>query len=238
MAYKNKFNLNYWLRKFYTSRFFQLLPINKSRLKKRVFTSIYKSNHWVQDDDILPKENISISGHGSNTNTEQFYNLEKNLNDVIENYNIKSILDMPCGDFLWMKEILKNKKINYLGIDIVEELIKKNNIKFKTKNIEFENHDIVNFFSERSFDLIIIRDLFIHIDNSDILRILNNIKDLDFKYIALNSYENEINENVIIGKHRKINLLAHPFNLKKPFYFFKDFEKDKNIFLYKKSDLI
>jgi len=238
MTYKNKFDLHYWLRKIYTSRLFQLLPINKSILKKKIFTSIYKSNHWVQDDDILPIENISVSGHGSNINTEQFYNLEKNLNKLIESYNIESILDMPCGDFLWMKEILKNKKINYLGIDIVEELIRKNKSKFKNNNIEFETHDIVTFSSKRSFDLIIVRDLFIHIDNSDILKILDNIKHLDFKYIALNSYENQINQNVTIGKHRKINLLAHPFNLKKPFYSFKDFEKDKHIFVYKKFDLL
>ena len=238
MTYKNKFNVNYWLRKIYTSKVFQLLPIDRSLLKKKIFTSIYKSNHWVQDDDILPTENISVSGHGSNTNTEQFYNLEENLNKVIEIYNIKSILDVPCGDFLWMNEILKNKKINYLGVDIVDELIKNNKRKFKNNSIDFEVNDIANFSSKKSFDLIIIRDLFIHIDNSDILKILDSIKLLDFKYIALNSYENDINENVTIGKHRKVNLLANPFNLKKPFYSFRDFEKDKYIFLYNKFDLM
>ena len=236
MAYKSKFNFNYWLRKIYTSRFFQLLPIDKTNLKKKVFTSIYKSHHWVQDEDILPSENISVSGHGSNINTEQFINLKKNFNDFIHDYKIESILDMPCGDFLWMKEILKDKKINYLGIDIVRELIEKNNKKFQNNDINFENHDIVKYSPRKSFDLIIIRDLFIHIDNSDILEILNKIKNIDFKFIALNSYDNKINTNVIIGKHRKINLLNHPFNLKKPFYLFKDYENDKYIFFYKKND--
>ena len=236
MAYKSKFNFNYWLRKIYTSRFFQLLPIDKTNLKKKVFTSIYKSNHWVQDEDILPSENISVSGHGSNINTEQFFNLKKNFNDFIHNYKIESILDMPCGDFLWMKEIIKDKKINYLGVDIVRELIEKNNNKFQNNDINFENHDILKYSPSKSFDLIIIRDLFIHIDNSDILEILNKIKNIDFKFIALNSYDNKINTNVIIGKHRKINLLNHPFNLKKPFYSFKDYENDKYIFFYKKND--
>ncbi len=36
---------------------------------------------------------------------------------------INSVLDMPCGDFLWFHEIIKYKNIRYVGIDIVDELI-------------------------------------------------------------------------------------------------------------------
>ena len=32
---KNKFNISYWMRKIYTSKFFQLLPLNKTKLKKK-----------------------------------------------------------------------------------------------------------------------------------------------------------------------------------------------------------
>ena len=36
------------------------------------------------------------------------------------------------------------------------------------KNFSFINDDIVNFNTNKKFDLILIRDLFIHIQNSDI----------------------------------------------------------------------
>ena len=75
MISKNKFGSDYWLRKIYTSKFFQFLTTNNSKLKKKVFTSIYKSNHWVQDEDILSNDCLSVSGHGSNLNTNQFNNL-------------------------------------------------------------------------------------------------------------------------------------------------------------------
>ena len=237
MSFKNKLSYNYWLRKFYTTRFFQLMPFSKSLIKKLVFNSIYKSNHWVQVDDTLPKQNISVSGHGSNTGTEQFKNLEKNFNNFFKEYKIKSILDMPCGDFLWINEIIKNKDIEYLGIDIVNDLIEKNKIKYLNNKINFETHDIVNFKTSKLFDLIIIRDLFIHLDLDDIKKILKNLSEINFKYIALNSYENIINEDVLIGKHRKINLLEKPFSLKKPFFSFKDYEVDKHIFFYKKENM-
>jgi 2-polyprenyl-3-methyl-5-hydroxy-6-metoxy-1,4-benzoquinol methylase len=238
MAYKNKFNLNYWLRKFYTSAIYQKLNPNNNRIKKQVFTSIYKSNHWVQDEDILSKDSISVSGHGSNINTNQFFNLKKIFTKIIDYKHINSILDMPCGDFLWLYEIIRQKNIDYIGVDIVEELIEANKLKYQDKNFSFINDDITNFNTDKKFDLIIIRDLFIHIPNSDIKKILQNIKKMNFNYIALNSYKNKFNDDVIIGKHRKINLLIEPFNLIKPLEYFNDYEDDKFIFLYKKENFI
>tara|TARA_Y100000389_G_scaffold200737_1_gene241822 strand:- start:45 stop:761 length:717 start_codon:yes stop_codon:yes gene_type:complete len=238
MNLKKRLNINYWLRKIYTSSLYQKLPIKKNKLKKLVFTSIYKSNHWVQKDDNLTKESLSISGHGSNLNTKQYFNLEKNFTKLIDDYKIESILDMPCGDFLWLHEIIKEKNIDYLGIDIVEDLIDSNKTRYKKKNFNFISSDILNFETDKKFDLIVIRDLFIHIKNSDISRIIQNIKKMNFNFIALNSYTNEKNKDVITGQHRKVNLLIEPFNLKKPNYHFKDYENDKYFFMYEKKDFI
>ena len=38
---------------------------------------------------------------------------------------------MACGDFLWMNKIIEQTNIDYLGIDIVEELISENKNKYK-----------------------------------------------------------------------------------------------------------
>ena len=238
MKLKNRFNKHYWLRKIYTSKFFQLLPIKNSELKKKVFTSIYKSNHWVQNGKLLPQEFVSVSGHGSNVGTNQYAQLVKNFKKIIKNYEINSILDMPCGDFLWIKEIIEKKNIDYLGIDIVEELIKNNNLRYKNEKINFQTYDIVNFETNKKFDLVLIRDLFLHIKNNDIIKILNNLKLMNIRYVAINSYNNEENDEVVIGQHRKVNLLIKPFNLKKPIHSFKDYEDDKFCFLYDLKGLI
>ena len=238
MNFKNKFNRYYWLRKIYTSKLFQLLQIKNPELKKKIFTSIYKSNHWVQNGSSLPKEFVSVSGHGSNIGTNQHRQLVDNFTYIIEKYEINSILDMPCGDFLWIKEIVKNKDIKYLGIDIVEELIKDNNLKFKNEKNNFQSFDIINFNTNEKFDLVLIRDLFLHIKNSDIIKIIDNLKSMNVKYVALNSYNNDKNIDVTIGQHRKVNLLIEPFNLKKPIYSFKDYENDKFFYIYDLETLI
>ena len=232
MSYKNKFDINYWLRKIYTTKIFQLLPISNTLIKKKIFTTIYKSKHWVQNSSLLPKEFISASGHGSNINTKQHNELTFNFLELIKNYKINSILDMPCGDFLWIKNIIQNNKVDYLGVDIVDELIDNNKKLYQNENINFEISDIVDFKTSKKFDLVLIRDLFIHIKNIDITKILYNLKLMNIKYVALNSYMNEKNIDVIIGQHRKINLLIEPFNLKEPIYKFRDYEDDKFFYLY------
>ena len=236
--YKNRLSIYYWLRKFYVSKIFQILPIKRSFLRKIVFTSIFESNHWVQDGDILPKEHVSVSGPGSNISTKQSNNLISSLLIFLEKYQINSLLDMPCGDFLWMRELLKKRgQIKYLGIDIVDEIIKKNKNKYENDKIKFYSFDIINFYTKDKFDLVFMRDFFIHMNNSDIMKILSNLKKMNIEYFAFENFNINKNKDVNIGKHRKVNLMLEPFNLEKPFYSFKDHEEDKFIYFYKKSAL-
>ena len=60
---------------------------------------------------------------------------------------------------------------------------------------------------------------------------------MNIKYFASENYEIKKIFNTETGKHRKINLQIEPFNLEQPIYSFKDYEKDKYIFFYKKKSL-
>ena len=233
---KNRLNINYWLRKIFVTRIFQKLIKDKSSLRKTVFTSIFKSKHWAHGD--MPDEYISVSGHGSNINSEQSNNLIYSLVEFIKKNNINSILDMPCGDFLWMNKLLKQIEIrNYLGLDIVEEIIDQNIKLYENEHIKFKSCDIVDFETSEDFDLVLMRDFFIHTNNEDIKRILMNIKKMNIKYFAFENYSVSKNVDVVPGKHRKINLKLDPFNLMEPFYSFKDYEIDKFIYFYEKRAL-
>jgi hypothetical protein len=80
-----------------------------------VFTDIYRNNHWGSSE--------SISGEGSMI--EQTQTLIIELGKLFKEKRFSSILDIPCGDFNWMKKVdLEN--IDYIGADIVEDLIEKN----------------------------------------------------------------------------------------------------------------
>ena len=78
--------------------------------------------------------------------------VRKTLNAVIEYVKTQlgkeriSILDMPCGDLVWMKHYLTNRTdVYYTGMDIVGSLIAHHSKMYSEEhqNWKFKNHDIV-----------------------------------------------------------------------------------------------
>ena len=218
---KKKTNISYWLRKLFVSSLIQkILP--RIIIRKLVFDTIYHSKHWVHHSKNLKKEHISISGPGSNLNKNGENTNTVMLKKIIKKYKIKSIIDVPCGDFIWMEKVMnKNKKLKYLGIDIVQNLIENNKKNYKNKNINFKSLDIFEIKSLKKFnyDLIICKDFFIHCCFEDIKNLISKIKNSKIKYLLCDNHTKlEKNTDIVIGKHREINLMKFPFNLKKPIF--------------------
>lgn len=172
---------------------------------EKKFNYIYKKNIWGSNE--------SISGPGSEIRNT--IAIRRQIPKILYKYKIKKILDLPCGDFHWFKEI--DLKINYLGADIVDSIINENNLKYSNDFISFKKLDITSDPINDKFDLILIRDLFIHFSNNDIFRSLNNIKESRSKYILTTNYNDpETNKNIVSGSFREINLMLEPFNFPPP----------------------
>ena len=105
-------NINYWLRKIYISKLFQKIILGEKKSRKLVFKAIFSTNHWNKYHKYNQDMN-SVSGPGSNPKTLQTIRLIENLSEFIEKNNIQSVVDAPCGDCAWIKEIFlkKNTKL-------------------------------------------------------------------------------------------------------------------------------
>jgi hypothetical protein len=219
------FNIYYWIRKILVSSLFSKF-FNQKLLNKLVFKAIYKSNHWNKSNKF--NNNQSFSGPGSIPNSFQTNNLIKNLKKFFEDNNIKNVLDAPCGDCAWIKNLF-DLNIKYTGIDIVEDLIRSNQVNFiSNSNIKFYCKDVSLIKNFNDYDFVLMRDFFIHLPISQIQNILFNLKNSNCKFFALNSYENNpINKEISTGKHRKINLLKEPFNMGAPFSKIQEFNNQK-----------
>lgn len=206
-------------------------------LKDR-FTYIYTSHYWPSKE--------SVSGPGSEI--ENTKNIRKELIKLIHKYNIKSFLDIPCGDFNWIKNII-NKNIQYTGGDIVKELINQNNKKFSQPNVQFIEIDIIKD-KLPSADILLCRDCLIHFSYENIKKFLNNFVNSEIDYILITSYESsknnsEKNYEINDGDFRPLFLMKHPFNLPAPLakIIDKDVEHDENsnlkcyLYLYSKNQL-
>jgi 2-polyprenyl-3-methyl-5-hydroxy-6-metoxy-1,4-benzoquinol methylase len=154
---------------------FTALAAEKSQME-RDFTRISQDNTWSSWPE-------TVSGEGSMIKYTN--NVREQLPKLFAAYNIKSVLDLPCGDFNWMKEI-DFDEMTYNGADIVRHIIKENQEKYATDNINFHHLDATTAIPEKH-DLIICRDLLIHLSNKNILKVLNNLKASGSKYFLIST---------------------------------------------------
>ena len=179
------------------------LIIEKATLKER-FNLIYKKNIWDSKE--------SISGPGS-----EIYYTERLRNwmiDVLPKYQIKRLTDAPCGDFNWMKLVVSEIEIEYYGFDIVNSLIKNNNALYRSDKIQF---GIANICEDKlpDCDLLMVRDCLFHLSYNDINKFLENIKNINYKYLLTTTHIVEkkfVNKDIKSADYRLIDLFKEPFN--------------------------
>lgn len=187
------------------------LKILFAKSPEKKFQIIFRNNYW--------NENETVSGEGSTMdNTENIRNV---MPKILIELNIKSILDVPCGDFKWMKLIVNNMEVKYTGGDIVQDLIDELNMKYSNSNISFIQKNIIEDNLEYH-DLLIVRDLLVHLPNSDIIKVINNYIDSKIPYLLISNYCNSdksINPDIHMGFFRNVSLQKEPFNIKEdPIY--------------------
>ncbi len=167
---------------------------------KEKFTEIYENNLWCSPE--------SVSGGGSEMQNTKV--IRKELPVLIQKFNIESILDIPCGDYNWIKNVdLGN--VSYIGADIVEPLVKRN--KELYNNIDFRLLDLTKDILPK-VDLIFVRDCLGHLSNDNVLLAIKNCKESGSKYLLATSFTKwDFNPDIEDGGWKCINLMISPFNL-------------------------
>lgn len=176
---------------------------------KDVFTKIKKENHWRDED--------SVSGTGSNMS--QTDTIRKVLPEILRKYNIGHMIDAPCGDFYWMKEIsseLEDILNKYEGYDIVEEIVNLNTSLYASEKLYFKVCDITSDLIPKA-DLIFTRDCLVHLSFKNIHNVIKNYKKAGIKYLLTTTFTNRTNNfDIENGEWRPLNLEKPPFNFPKP----------------------
>ena len=174
-----------------------------------IFSGIFRTNAWGDAE--------SKSGTGSNL--IQTATTRQEIPKLLKEYGIKTMLDIPCGDFYWMKEIkadLNDLLDSYTGGDIVPELIQRNQAEYGEAKINFHELDLTNSRLPK-VDLVFIRDCLVHLSYTDIYQVLRTIKSSGSKYLLTTHFTaDRINKDIKTGEWRPLNLLNKPFSLCRP----------------------
>ena len=176
-----------------------------------VFADIYKNHVWGDGTPGNPR-----SGSGSNPDVAKPY--VDFVSRAIQEFDISYVLDFGCGDWEMWRDY-KFENTNYTGIDVVEELIETNIIKYSNRNRSFHLSSLKASLS--NYELLLCKDVLQHLSNVDMDQLLLQLS--KFKYLIFQndkcSQEDQNNLECHTGGWRPINLKSTFFDDR-----FKDFE--------------
>lgn len=131
------------------------------------FRNIYSTKAWGDIGEPF------CSGSGSRGPVAELY-CEFVIKFIID-YQVKSVVDLGCGDFAVGRRIVEATGIEYTGIDVVPELIEHHKNTMQHQRVFFSCADITKD-PLPSADLCLIRQVFQHLSNDEIAKALTNIE--------------------------------------------------------------
>jgi SAM-dependent methyltransferase len=196
------------------------------RSNRRAFTTIYERNLWGAGE--------TVSGDGSTL--EFSASLREVLPRLFEELGAESLVDVGCGDFHWMKAVELNGT-RYIGVDVVEPLIKRNVQLYSSETHTFVIADVTKDRIPIA-DIAFCRHCLFHLSNRQVNRVIRNLKNTGSKYL-LATTSSLVTNNVDIwpGSFRPINLEIPPFNLPKPIRILDDPDRGSVLALWRFSDI-
>ena len=176
---------------------------------KDAFSRIYQNRLW----------NGRVSASGPGSDLEETAAIRAELPKIVEVFGVTSILDAPCGDFNWMKELTLPE---YIGIDIVPEIITENIRKYGPRFLMGD----LRVAPLPKVDLILCRDCLAHLTLEDGQKIIENFRKSGSKFLLATTYPRTwpnhntpfwtvdgLVHDLTPGDCREVNLEIAPFDL-------------------------
>lgn len=173
---------------------------------KTVFTEIHRRNIWGYQE--------SLSGAGSTLHYTQ--KLRTTLPQLIGELKVDSLLDLPCGDFNWMRQVDLTVS-RYIGGDIVSAVIADAQAKYGRPGREFQVMDLCNDPLPK-VDVLFCRHCLMHLSEEMIFLALSNILRSDIRYLLTTTFPRGNNRSIRTGYFFTINLCSEPYGLPPPIH--------------------
>ena len=213
-----------------------LVPDKCNSTSRGHFDKIYAQDLWgghlrsasdfYSDAAWPPNEirKVSASGKGSDLGINTQTSL-KIVKDAINRYNVKSMIDIPCGDANWIFDSLITDTLPlYLGLDVTSAVIQVNKERFahhKNKLFSFWDATTCSLPKFQNgtngeltpFDLVHVRDVIQHMRLEQGVSFFCNVFHSGARVLVATTYpDNTKNVQITEGSWYKNNLFLDPFN--------------------------
>lgn len=172
----------------------------------RRFEKIYELGVWIHG-----KDQDAASGLGSELEATE--GLRSSLPGLLRDLKIQTLVDVGCGDWTWMSQL--DLPCNYLGLDIVENVVERNRASYSKPGIDFRQLDAV---AEPIPDCnaVLCREVIFHLSFADGLSLIKNIKRHAEWLIITTDSTTWFNSDIPSGDFRMLNLQYRPFRFPRP----------------------
>lgn len=174
--------------------------------RQRIFQRAYRERSWGSDE----------SGSGLGSELAATTNIRPWLPHLFQEHGVRSVLDAPCGDWNWMRQV-ELAGIDYTGVDLVPEVIAANINAYTRPGVRFAIADLTRDRLPMT-DLILCRDCWIHLSFADIDLMLENFRRSGATWLLTTDAPDVTrNRNQITGlPWRPLNLRLPPFGFPEP----------------------
>ncbi|SRR6266567_3672564 len=171
------------------------------------FSAVYENRVWLNG-----RSTGSLSGFGSEL--ENTGAVRQHIAELLESLRTRSLLDIGCGDFMWMKEVVFPSR--YIGVDIVPSIIETNNSLYRSEQRSFHVLDAVHEPLLQA-DTVLCREVLFHLSFADIWQLVENVRRSGSSFlIATNDGDLKYNADILSGDFRILNLHKAPFFFPSP----------------------
>lgn len=172
---------------------------------ERVFSRFYRQNVWSNAE----------SRSGRCSTIAETNAVRQKLPALLARIGARTMLDAPCGDFNWMRHV-ELPLDQYIGADIVAEVIERNRMSFAAGNREFRVIDITRDPLPK-VDVILCRDCLIHLPFAAIHTAIANFKRSGSVYLlTTTNTTSTLNHDIVTGDCFLLNLEKPPFDFPPP----------------------
>ena len=189
--------------------------IGRTENNRDFFGRVFEKNAW---GGIFSRSGTGSEGQPAKQKVEV-------LTDLLNRYGIRTVLDIGCGDFYWMRELVDRVDC-YLGLDIVPRLVENNRARYGSEKVDFRDLDLTRetidaIGDERRWDLVVCVDVIGHLSNAEVSSLLQVlVRDLNFRYLLLTNRRDAQSLLYLTRektRHEGIDIEKHPVFLEAKF---------------------
>lgn len=169
------------------------------------FARIYSTNLWSDPE--------TRSGPGSSLDSTRVLRAE--LPKALRHLDVRVLLDVPSGDFQWMKHVDLGG-IDYTGGDIVRSVVEENRRLYESESRRFVQLDLTRD-TLPAADALLCRDCLVHLSYANIGAVLSNVARSNIRFVLMTSFPGRgDNRDVVDGDWRPLDFQASPFSFPDP----------------------